>query len=117
MAYSTSTRPLFLIVVVALVMQVCTCFTIYIINSTDTLEVTDSEGQVMPQFQAAPVGISCSMPKLYIYNDTSHEQYTIQTQGVSVASIQGKYRPVHYETDCYSCPVLIDNGCSDPGKN
>lgn len=81
-------------------MQLCTSFTISIINSTDTLQVTDAESQILPQFQAAPVGISCSMPKLYIYNDTSHEQYAIQTQGISVASIHGKYRPVKYETAC-----------------
>ena len=64
------------------------------------------------------------MPKLYIYNDTSHESYMVETEGVRIAKVVGKYRRVDWQIDCkqkegqeLKCAALVSSGCGQNGKN
>lgn len=78
----------------------------------------------MPQFLAPQKDISCLMPKLFIYNDTTHESYMIISEGITIVDVVGKYRRVQPQIECtvndtgfLKCAALVNSGCGERGKN
>lgn len=69
-------------------------YKITIVNSTDIISVTDDNGDINNNFIADSSKLTCIIPSLFIFNDTTHESYRIVSEGVAIESIVGKYRLV-----------------------
>lgn len=107
-----------IVCIILLVIGLCSSYNISIVNTTNEVAVTSADGIIEPQFTAVKTPVSCIMPKLYIYNDTSHESYMVLTEGVRVADVVGRYRKVEWSIDCkhndgneLKCATLVNSGC------